>query len=199
MGTLAINDSLFIGVGDARTRRNIRDEIERVVGLNVTFTATSTTKQFDLGTRREYIWGSGNDKRSEVVYIQATGGALTAGLLYELPLIGGTDAFKVDTAITTTVVGALTATGDKIAACIPLSAIAQDSYGWAFVRGHVQIETANAVAANVKVYSTATAGKIDDVSTSSHLVDGLQLVAAAGSATTAQGYALFDLHVTKTV
>lgn len=198
MTTTRIDETKFIGVGDAGTRKAIKDEVERVTGLSLTYDISSTTKQFDLGTRREYIWGAGSDKRSEVVYIQAVGGVLTSGLLYELPIIGGTDAFKVDTALTTTIVGGLSAVGDKIAACIPLVAIPQNGYGWAFVKGHCFIETADAVAAGTRLYTTATAGKVDDVSTSSHVVDGLQLVAAAGSATAAEGYALVDLHATRT-
>lgn len=155
------------------------------------FEAHTDQKQ-RLGTRICGVYGDTFDKYAELVYIKA-GAALTKDHLYEMPLISGTDAFIVDAGMTTTLATA-GAVGDSIPCCVPAVTLASGQYGWAFVKGHISIATNAAAAINVRLFTTATAGKVDDDASTKGLIPGFQLVVAAGSATTVLGYALHDLR-----
>lgn len=68
-------------------------------------------------------------------------------------------------------------------------AFSTNEYGWVAVAGPFSILTNAAVAADVKCYTTATAGKIDDDATGTKLIQNLKLTTAAGSATTGSAFA----------
>jgi hypothetical protein len=67
---------------------------------------------------------------------------------------------------------------------VPQLAIASGSYGWAVERGALfSVLALTLCAANAKVFTTTTAGAIDDASTT--LVQGLKLNSVVGGATAA--------------
>lgn len=63
---------------------------------------------------------------------------------------------------------------------VPQIAFADTEYGWVAISGPLTVLAAANCAADVKVYTTATAGVIDDAATD--LVQGLKLTAACGGA-----------------
>jgi hypothetical protein len=165
-----------------------------LAGVSI-FDATSDQK-FALGTRTRAITGSGKDKSAELVYVKAAA-ALTVGLLYELPLISGTDAYQVDTAVTTTNASTFGgANGGSFACCVPAVTMAINEYGWAYVQGHFPMFLGLSCAAQVKLYTTATAGLVDDDSTPAREVIGAWAISAVGGANAvADVFCVTDLRV----
>lgn len=80
---------------------------------------------------------------------------------------------------------ALVLTGQQVA--IAPVAFAADEYGWFTLSGSssLQIQTAGSVAADTSLYTSATAGKVDDVSTSFTLLSGIVVTTANSAATSA--------------
>ena len=100
-----------------------------------------------------------------------TTGALTAYLAYTYD----PDTWTVSAALTTTVA----ASGEAHKICVPQVAVTQGTsstsyYFWAFVGpGEATFTSAAAIGAQAKLFTTATAGKIDDNSSSTVLIPGL--------------------------
>lgn len=122
-----------------------------VAGADVSKVRTAAEgKEFPLGSETEVVNSDG--KISRYVYVEA-GGALEAGKVYQ-PDVNGT----VKTGVTTTTVG--------VSACIPQVAIASGSFGWALIDGVASaIFVAASCAKDVALYTTATAGILDDAVT----------------------------------
>ena len=156
---------------------------------------TTTTQEFGLGTRVCVRYGANNDLSADFVYIKA-GAALTAGQLCELPKISGTDAYVVDVPLTTTL--AATAAPDQydqIACCVPQVDIALNAYGWAAVKGDIEVLAAASASEGAKLYTTGTAGVVDDADTD-YLVENFVLVADnGGSQAKVLGTAFKDLNL----
>ena len=156
---------------------------------------TDTQKNFGLGNRVTVHYGANSDLCADFVYIRA-GAALTAGQLCELPKISGTDAYVVDVPLTTTL--AATAAPDqfdKIACCIPQVDIPSGSYGWAAVKGDIEVLAAASASEGAKLYTTGTAGVLDDADTD-YLVEDFVLVADnGGSQAKVLGHAFKDLNL----
>lgn len=134
--------------------------------------ATSTDKTFALGT---IVCGtdSSGSYSAEYMYVRADA-AITQY-----------DAVKIDddyecTPLTTAISGA-EPTGVGVAQV----AFADTEYGWVVVSGSgtVNCISAGGAAADVKMYTTTTAGQLDDVATD--LVQGLKLTAAESGGTAA--------------
>ena len=135
--------------------------IDGTLGVNTS--DTSTTAEFDLGS--EHRCDDGNT----YVYVEADE-ALAAYAACRLLEDFGADE------LTTTNSGAVPTT-----VVVPQVAIASGSFGWAVIRGSAfSVLAAASCAADVKVYTTATAGVIDDAATD--LIDGLRLNATVGGA-----------------
>lgn len=131
--------------------------------LGVSFSSVSTTAGFDLG--KELLGGDGNT----YVYVQASG----AVAAYAACALEETHEVRE---LTTTISGAQPTT-----VVVPQVALADNEYGWAVKRGDAfSVLAAASCAADVKVYTTATAGVIDDTSSSHDLIQGLRLTAANG-------------------
>lgn len=131
--------------------------------LGIDFSTPTTTRDFALGTEVE--GSDGNTYR----YVQANG-ALDIGALCAIAETG-----EISEATTTTsgVVPTQYA--------FPQVAFADDEYGWAVTRGeNFLVLAAASCAADVKLYTSATAGVVDDSSTSHDLLDGLRLNTAVG-------------------
>lgn len=75
---------------------------------------------------------------------------------------------------------ALADSGNKIGVA-PIG-IASGSYGWVQIKGQATVNTLAAAAAGAPLYTTATAGSLDDASSSQTLINGLQLTATTGGA-----------------
>jgi hypothetical protein len=137
--------------------------ISGIVGA--TIGATTTTQQFPLGTIAL------TDDGGEAVYCIASGacGQYTA--------CGINEDFDIYTMTT-----ALSPQSDRLG--FPQVAFAAGEYGWAYLRGsNIKVRTKASAAADAQLYTTASAGVLDDASSANALkIDGLVLVAAAGTA-----------------
>ena len=135
-----------------------------------------TTQRFDLG--EETTLPSGSKYRYFKNY---TTGALTAYYTY----VYDPDTWTIVGGLTTTVA----ASGEVHPLCVPQIAITQGTtatsyYFWAFVGpGEATFVCSDAVAAEAKIYTTATAGTIGDNSSSTVLIPGLISYDAIASAT----------------
>lgn len=158
--------------------------------------SVSTTQEHALGTRATFQVkdSSGQSASLEALYCKAEA-TLTAGQVCELPLLRGTDAYEVDTALQTTNAASIAdAAEEKFAACVPLTGFVSGEYGWFAVKGLIPVSLAANCAAQKLLYLTATAGVVDDTDTN-YLVEGLLPVAAITTATVADCIAFNDLII----
>ncbi len=151
-----------------------------IAGANLS--ASDTAAQAGLGDRYEV----GGDAW---VYVQANGA------------IAQYDCVKIDddyqaAKITYALTGSNAEPGK---AGIAQFAFADDEYGWVFVKGGglgrgIKVTVLASCAADVKLYTTATAGSLDDTSTTQALMQGLKLVTAnGGSAAAVECFAADDI------
>jgi len=128
-------------------------------------TAVNVYPEWELGTR---VMGAGG---REYVYVQADG-AISANDVVIL-----TEAFQAEQIDTTNSAGAI---GDKVAVA-PVD-FADDAYGWVQIYGACTINVATSAAANTKLNTTGTAGRVDDDATSgAETILGLVTTAAESS------------------
>ena len=116
-----------------------------------TFTAGTTIgvhPPFALGTRMKGAGGA------EYVYVQASG-VITAN---DVVIID--ENFQADQIDTTNSAGAV---GDK--AGVAAATFADNDYGWAQIYGACTINVGSGCAANIKLNTTGTAGRVDDDAT----------------------------------
>ncbi len=141
------------------------------VGLDLD--AVSTTQEFQLGTIVQGTDQSGSYS-AEYMYIKADAA------------ISQYDAVHIDidleaTPLTTTISGV-----KPCAVGVAQVAFADEEYGWVVISGHgiIGCISGGSAAANVRIYTTATAGLVDDVATD--VIVGLVLTEAEGATTAAQ-------------
>jgi hypothetical protein len=172
--------------------------VNQASGLTGASLYQASTEQFHkLGTRCSFVYGTNADKSAEAVYIKAVG-ALTVGLIAELPLIAGTDAYQVDTHLTTTNASTIAgAAGNTFAACVPAATLAIGEYGWAFVKGVVPIFVGTLAAAKDTLHTTATAGLIDDAVTACRIDNTAVIVTVGGANIVSDCFISADLTVTQ--
>jgi len=107
----------------------------------------------------------------EYVYVQADG-AITAN---DVVII--TEAYQADQIDTTNSNGAL---GDRVG--VAAHDFADDEYGWVQVKGPCTINVGSSAAANTKLNTTATAGRVDDDATAgAETIHGLYTTGAESS------------------
>ncbi len=137
--------------------------------IGVEIGETHTSARFTPST---YVDQSG----STYVYIKAHA-SLTAGLVYSYLEASGLT------------VGGLTQTTDDtspISLCIPQIAIASGSFGWALCGpGNGVVSVLVSCLLDALLYSTTTAGSLDDASASAKVVVGIKLTATNASGATA--------------
>lgn len=138
------------------------------VDFDATFTAGSRAQQwapFSLGQRMQDADGK------EYVYVQANG-AITANDVVIL-----TEAYQADQIDTTNSAGAI---GDKVG--VAAATFADNDYGWVQIYGACTVNVATSCAANTKLNTTATSGRIDDDATAgAETIFGLVTTAAESS------------------
>jgi hypothetical protein len=125
--------------------------------LGVDFTATPTTAAFDVGTRC-------NSPDAEYVYVHASGN-ITAG-----------DAVAIDEDFEA---AALTKSLADVGHTIGFAQVAftDNDYGWVALRGRsINCRLASACALDVALFTTGTAGVLDDISTSQTKIQGVRSV-----------------------
>lgn len=139
-------------------------------------------KGFGLGNR--YCDHSGN----EYLFVQANG-AITAN---DVVIIN--EDYQADQADTTNSAGAL---GDRVG--VASATFADDEYGWVQVKGTCTINVGSSCAANTKLNTTATAGRVDDDATAgAETIHGLYTTGAESS-NAAAGILLGDPHIDATL
>lgn len=142
----------------AFTAANTKHAISGALGADLD--ATTTTAEFQLGT-----CVSGTDG-TEWTYVQAS------GAIAQFDVVGIDENFQA-AAITK----AIADDGWGVGAA--QVAFADNEYGWVARRGSdIGINVLVSCAADVPLYTTATAGKLDDTSTSQTKIDGLVAVTA---------------------
>ena len=135
-------------------------------GVSVDFTKVSTTKEHPLGIELNGLDGN------TYVYCQAgeTISAAQACILDE-----ASSLLRVNT----------TRTASKpCVVAVPQNALASSEYGWAVVRGSsFNVIVAANCAADVKLYTTASSGTLDDSSSGTDLIQGIRINTANGGST----------------
>lgn len=128
--------------------------------------STASGRAFGLGDRLVTQDGK------EFVYVQANGAITAAGYVCTI------DATYQAAMLSTSNDGYGNLVG------VPLSAFADDDFGWLQVKGpSAAIQVAASAAANARLNSTATAGQIDDDGTTGAMeVRGIALTTANGGA-----------------
>lgn len=151
--------------------------------IGIDFNSTETVPKYSLGKIEQALDGS--------FYQYVKGGAaLTRYLVYIIDQV------------TFTATNALTQTNDDtspIALGIPqqVGGIPLNSYGWLFVGpGPCVVRALINCAQDVLIYSTATAGKVDDTSASSKVIQGLKLTTTITAETDALAAASQKLAIT---
>lgn len=129
--------------------------------------STTTTKEHALGTVAQ-----GSDG-TEWVY------CVSSGAITQYQAVGINEDFDAF-AMTST----LAAQSDKLG--FAQTAFAAGEYGWVATRGtNIKVRTKSSAAADAQLWTTASAGVLDDATAAGALkVDGMVLVAAAGTAAT---------------
>lgn len=126
---------------------------------------TSTTQLFPLGTRHTEANGK------EYIYVKGGTGGLSANQASFI------DEDFLAVAATTT----LATYGGLVG--VPSVAIALNSYGWAQVLGNASLNVAASCAADARLNTTATAGRLDDdATTGAKVIEGIKLNTANGGA-----------------
>jgi hypothetical protein len=159
---------------------------EGMLGVNIA-DASSSTPAFAAGTTVTLSDGGA------AMYVKASS-TITAG-----------DVLLVDSAgaaapITTALTDAGTATAHKYIACAHVS-ITSGEYGWACRKG-VPAAGISVLASCVRgspLYTTSTAGALDDIATSSHLIAGIEITATATGAAVTAGFLSNPVLVSGTV
>jgi len=130
--------------------------------------ATTTTAEFALGV----IHNDASDR--EFIYVQAGSGGLNAN-----------QAAFVDEAFSAVAATTVLSTYGGLVG-VPQVAIAASSFGWVQTLGNASVNVAASCAADVRLNTTATAGRLDDDGTSgAKVIEGIKLnVAATGAADT---------------
>jgi hypothetical protein len=140
---------------------------------NVRFTDLDSTPLFSLGTMTldsngswwQYVDGGGTIAQYEYVKIS-------------------TDGLFVATSLTTTT---NPSTEPGQVGCVQASGLTTSGYCWVIRSGYHIGKFAASCVQDVKIYTTATAGVVDDSATT--LVNGLKLITTITSATSAPAYA----------
>jgi hypothetical protein len=155
----------------------------QVVGA--AFEQQSSTPLFALGTIAKRVERGCTD--SYYMYVLA-GATLTANLIYTVD----PDTWTSSDALTSTVA----ASTEVHQLIVPQIAVTDEYYFWAFVGpGEAVFTSAGAITAQKKLYTSATAGKIDDNSSSTVLIPGLVAYDAFTSAVTGTCHASTRLYV----
>jgi hypothetical protein len=137
--------------------------ITSLAGANAA--ATTTTKEHTLGTV-----ALGTDG-TEWVY------CISSGAITQFQAVGINEDFDAYSLTT-----ALAAQSDKIG--FAQVAFGAGEYGWVATRGtNIKVRTKASAAADAQLWTTASAGVLDDATAAAALkIDGIVLVAAAGTA-----------------
>lgn len=141
--------------------------------LGIDLDATSTDQLFQLGTIVSGSDSSGSYS-AEYMYVKSDAN------------ISQYAACKIDDDYTIQELTDTVAGVEPTAVGIPQIAMdgsATAVYGWVVISGSGTVEAATTVAADVKLYTTTTAGRIDDASTNQALIQGVKLTAAASGNT----------------
>jgi len=145
-----------------------------LIGANLT--AYSTTAQYALGTTV-----NANDG-SVYQYVQASENISQYGVV---AIYGKTQTVRLLETSIANAAGVLNARAVGFAQ----TSIASAAYGWVARMGKVIFQVADDCAAGVRLFTTATAGVLDDATVSECLVTGVQLVTTSSLATAMTGYA----------
>jgi hypothetical protein len=129
--------------------------------------ATSTTKEFALGAIVTGTDSSGS-YAAEYKYVKASAAIAQYAVV------------KIDDDGTAAELDTTTSGVEPTAVGVAQVAFAQDEYGWVVVSGNgtVQAISGGSAAADVAIYTTTTAGHVDDVSSNSDKILGLKLTSA---------------------
>lgn len=144
--------------------------------LGIDPTRVTTSAEFRLGSVGGYDHPTYGYQ--EYVYGKAGSAIVAGGVAVNLP--NSTVVNGEWTALTTT--NAAQGTGGGAPLGVAQVAFADDEYGWFLIKGTGGVITYASAAVNTRLYTTATAGYLEDVSTSTLSVVGITLTIATGGA-----------------
>lgn len=165
--------------------------------LGVDITATSSLQSGSTTVYQpEYTLGAvaKMSDSGEAIYIKA-GAAITAGDVVQITMSTGSA-----TGITTLLCDANTTTAGQLIA-VAHTTLASGQHGWA-CRAGVPTAGINVAASCVRgspLYTTTTAGQVDDTSSSAHLIAGMELTATATGAAVTAGLCTYPTLISGTV
>jgi hypothetical protein len=149
----------------------------QIIGVDVT--EQHTSPKFTLGSK--YVSPEGNTYR----YVSQTAAARTIGLVY-----GISEVFAVSTT------GVVKTETHALLGIPQFTTTGAVRYFWIQTAGNfAAIETSAAAADNAGVYSTQTAGKVDDGDDSGKLIRGIIFTTAAGGAASTTAFAPSELFL----
>ena len=140
------------------------------IGFNVSDVISSATyvssgKGFKLGQRVQTQDGK------EFVYAKNA----SSNAIYSV--VGVNASTFAITGLTTALSGA-----SEIVGVLP-AAIASDEYGWVQIFGRTKVRVLGGAVKNINLWSTTTAGVLDDATASNYLVQGINLLSTNPSST----------------
>lgn len=153
---------------------------QTLIGTHFSFTISTANlvnsgKNFTLGTVAEGPGGK------QYVYVQSAS-AIAAYDVVHIPS---------DTNIAAGLTTALSAASEGIG--VAPVAIASGEYGWVQIYGPTKVSVAGACAKSVTLYSTTTAGRLDDATASNYEIRGIQILSTnpSSTATTMSAFVYF--------
>lgn len=144
--------------------------------IGVSLTTYTTTAQFALGSTVLATDGS------MYQYVQASENISQYGAV---AIYGKTNTVRLLETSIANAAGVLNARAVGFAQ----TSIASAAYGWVARMGKVIVQVADDCAAGVRLFTTSTAGTLDDATVSECLVSGIQLVTTSSLPTAMTGYA----------
>jgi predicted RecA/RadA family phage recombinase len=168
--------------------------ITPVMGIDITATSSLASGSLTVYVPEYGLGSTVKMSDGESIYVKAAS-AITAGDVIQITMSTGSA-----TGITTLLCDANTTTAGQLIA-VAHTTLASGQHGWA-CRAGVPTAGINVAASCVKgspLYTTTTAGQVDDTSSSAHLIAGMELTATATGAAVTAGLCAYPQLISGTV
>lgn len=165
-----------------------------LVGVN--YLDSGLEQKHALGTRTRIVYRDTKNQSAEIVYCKADA-AITANTVYILNFTTSTSfvIFSANQATTTNVATATGATvGSRMPCVVPCVSAAAGEYFWSFISGTMQLTVAASAVQRAPLYTTATAGVVDDTATTHQLDGAILLTTLGGSEAVTTVHSFSDLN-----
>lgn len=168
--------------------------ISPLMGVDITATSSLAAGSTTVYSPEYGLCHAVKTSDGEAIYVKA-GAAITAGDVIQITMASGSA-----TGITTLLTNADTTTAGQLIA-VAHTTLASGQHGWACRAGvpTAGINVAASCAKGSPLYTTTTAGQVDDTSSSAHLIAGMELTATATGAAVTAGLCAYPQLISGTV